>query len=145
MRWIRYPLLALGALIGAYFSIRLGLAVSTYIALSQSVPARISQWEIVEIGDTFPLKASYSFEIQEKIWSGSTVLAAPRHWNEPSAIAALEGLAKQNWKAWYNPKNPSQSSLERAFPIGLLVRTSVCLSVLVYFVFIWKRLLKNCI
>ena len=90
----------------------------------------------------FALKAVYSFETQKKIWKGAYRLGPPYYWNEPAAASALKGKAKEAWSAWYNPKNPAQSALEKAFPSGLCFRTLVCYALLIYFFLLRRRFIK---
>src|SRR3990167_6430839 len=131
-----FSLLIFGLAISGYFSFLLVETLFEYYPLKKQAETRISRWEIKEMEGSFALKAFYSFETQGKIWNGTTLLSKPWYLNEPSALLALKGKAKEEWLAWFNPKNPEHSSLEKVFPIGLLVRVLICYGVFIYFSFI---------
>src|SRR5271170_2177594 len=96
-------LLLLGAAVSGYFSYRLASSLFAYCPLVSQAEAHIVRWEVKEMGGEFALKAAYSFEAQEKNWSGASILAKPWHLNEASAIAALKDRAKHKWTVWFNP------------------------------------------
>ena len=129
-------------LITVYFTFRLSKELFSYLPLKAQSSARVSQWEIEEIKGKFALKAAYTFEAEGAVWKNSTRFRPPYFWNEPSAITALKGKAKESWSAWYDPKNPAHSSLEKNFPAGLLFRTSVCYCVFIYFLLMKSKLIK---
>ena len=131
-------LLSLGVAISGYFSIRAASSLISFCTLKQPAPAKILQWEVKESKGKFPIKGTYSFQWDNKTWKGETVLSQPWHLNEPAAIASIQNKSKQGWSAWFHPNNPLKSSLERPFPIGLLIRTAICYSVLIYFIIISK-------
>lgn len=125
--------------ISLHFAILLGSELFGYFSLSERTAAKISQWEIVPLKNKFALKASYTFGFKEKIWQGSSVLNAPHHLNEMAALADLKKKAKEPWQVYFKSHNPNISSLERTFPLGLLVRFSCSLCVLIYFFVLNKR------
>ncbi len=121
------------ALVAVYFTAQLVKEFFSYFPLKSKASASILQWEVEEIEGQFSLKATYSFEAKEKNWKNSFRLSKPYYWNEPAAISALKRLAKDDWSAWYSPKDPSSSALEKNFPSGLLFRTVICYALLIYF------------
>jgi hypothetical protein len=127
----------LGA-IALYFSLHLGYESFQYVTLNRQSNAQISQWEIFPVRDHFAIKANYGFEAQEKTWNDSCALNPPYYLNEQAALSSLKMMAKKSWQAWYNPNNPSHSALERAFPLGLLIRTLICYGILIYFFYLYK-------
>lgn len=136
-------LVLLGSLCAGYFSLSMAGALFDFFAFKKRAPVTITRWEVKETRGKFPLTAYYSFETKGQVWEGATRFREPWHLNEASAISALKELAKQSWVVWFNPNHPSQSSLEREFPAGLIIRTSVCYSVFAYFILVFKRFLKN--
>jgi len=136
-------LLLLGAGSAAYFSVRFMGAVLKYCALKQSGEAHILRWEVKEESGKFPIYGYYYFEAGDASWPGSTRLGEPWHLNENSAVAALKERAKERWTVWFNPQNPSESTLERFFPVGLLIRMIICYIVFSYFVLFVRRSVKN--
>jgi hypothetical protein len=126
-----------------YFSFRVSLALFDFITFKASAPAQIGRWEIKETNGKFPLKAYYSFEAGGNVWQGATRLSEPWNLNEASAVAALQKKAKENWTVWFNPNDPSKSSLERNFPSGLVVRASICYGVILYFILFFRRFARS--
>ena len=135
-------LLSIGIAISGYFSIRAASSLITFYTLKQTAPAQILQWEVKESKGKFPIKGTYSFQWDNKTWKGETVLSKPWHLNEPAAIHSIQENSKHKWTAWFNPNNPLKSSLERPFPTGLLVRTAICYSILIYFLIIFRKISK---
>lgn len=105
-----------------------------YTHIQGFAPARVEEWEVVEKGGKYLLKAKYSFAAQGKDRTGIYLFKSPGYLNEFAAVMALKEKAKQPWTAFFHPKDPSISYLETAFPFGLLVKSLVSLSVLIYFV-----------
>lgn len=136
-------LVFLSVLSAGYFTIRTGGALLDFFQFKESAEAHVLRWEIRETSGKFPLKAYYSFETNGRVWQGATQLAEPWHLNEAAAIAALQEKAKDNWVVWFNPNNPSRSSLENEFPSGLVLRTLVCYGVIAYFILFFRRFVKN--
>lgn len=136
-------LVLLGSLCAGYFSLCVARALFNFFAFKERAPATITRWEVKETGGKFPLTGYYSFEVKGKVWEGATRFREPWHLNEASAVSALKEMARQNWVVWFNPSRPSQSSLEREFPVGLIVRTLVCYSVFAYFILFFKRFFKK--
>lgn len=135
-------LFLLGSLVVAlFFSLQLSRSLRAYFSLQRAAQAKIIQWETKPIKGQFALIAKYEFKAQEKIWHGSYVFN-PYYLNEPAAVQALKVKAKKKWAAWYNPDNPCDSALEKGFPFGLMVRTAICYGVLIYFFYLYKRLIR---
>lgn len=126
------------AAIALFFAARFGWSLKDYLALRGQIPVRVSQWELEEIGERWAVRAVYSMNLKGKIWLGSSLLEEYRFLNEETAFRVLKDLAKREWTAWYNPKNPTHSSLEKNFPTNLMIRTLISFSVLLYF-FIFQR------
>lgn len=132
-------LTCLSALFSLYFSLSAGRRCLVYHALKSQAPARVSQWEILEEGDRFALQAVYSYEIEGKIWRGVHLFEESGYLNEFAAHAALKGMAKQPWRAWYDPSRPSASALEKKFPLGAMVRAALSLAALLCTFYLKRR------
>jgi len=113
---------------------------SIYSSLRANAPAQILQWEVEEVSGRFSLQGTYTFQYQGNLWKGVSRLPPPYFLNEPAAVTSLRERAKQPWTAWYNPNNPSLSSLHRTFPTNLFFRAITCYVVLFYFLLVRIRL-----
>lgn len=135
-------LILLGAAVSVYFSCRLAAPLLSYCHLTSQSEARIVRWEVNEIEGKFALKASYVFDAQGIVYSGASTLKRPWHLNEASAVAALKEKARLKWIVWFDPSKPTQSALEKEFPAGLMIRTLLSYSVLVYFIIIIRKVIN---
>jgi|GEM_PF-6399036 hypothetical protein len=142
MRKVQWFFLACTLLIAFVFLFRLTCDLKKYFSLQGQALAKISQWELEEIGDRWAIRALYSIQIEGKSWENSTLFASPRPVNEETAIQELQQMARLEWKASYCFSNPSLSSLEKVFPLNLLIRTVVVCLVLLYFV-LFKKWMSN--
>ncbi len=133
--------LFVGALgISLYFTVRFVLALLNYLPLQETIEAKVTRWEIEETDQNYALKANYSFEIQENIWEKSHRFGDV-YVSQAAALADLKAMAKGPWKAWFNPSNPSQASLERVFPTNLLIRMLICYGISIYFFLLSRKLI----
>lgn len=134
---ISYPLTVVGAVL---FVILGALAFSAsyhYLRLTARMQAQIDQWKVIKkSSSSYPLRATYHFEIQDKTYQNSSVLLPPHHLNRPSAEKALSQLEKKAWHVWYDPQNPSISSLEKRFPAKKIVYALIALGITLYFWFV---------
>lgn len=106
--------------------------------LKGSAPAKIAEWTIEEKEDWFTIGVKYSFCIQENSWS-SDYHFPERFWSQAAALAFLKTKAKQSWTAHFRPENPAISSLERSFPVNILIRMLICYVITVYFCILNKK------
>ena len=121
-----------------YFALRLSLGIFSYVSLSETVPAKILAWEIETRGSRYGVKGDYEYKIKEKTYRSATRLSGPLFMNEEAAIDSVKKIS--SWVSHYNPSNPGESSLERAFPKGFAIRFFLCLLTLVYF---WFAVIKK--
>ena len=142
MRRLQWFFLVGTLFVGFFFLFWLACDLKKYLSLKEQAPAKISQWELEEMGDRWAVRAVYSIQAQGRSWENSTLFARPRPSNEEIALRELQQMAKQEWKAWYSPASPALSSLERVFPFNLLIRTVIVFFVSVYF-FLFKKWLVN--
>ena len=126
-----------------HFGILFSQQLIGYLALNQSAPARITQWEIVPIKSRFGLKADYTFSSKEKTYQGSSLFAPPHYLNEMAALSALKVKAKEPQTVYFRSQNPQNSALEKTFSWNLLFRLCCSLGVIVYFVLLNKRLITS--
>lgn len=134
-RWI--VLIVIG--VALFFSCRFALAWAGYSALSGKAEGQVMEWEVLDRGARSAVRAKYSFEVGGKRYVGGYTFARD-YWNEGVAAGALVELSKRAGTVFYDPKAPDCSALEREFPLGLLVRTTVCYVILGYFLFFSKKI-----
>ena|SRR3990167_7427222 len=123
-----------GSLMALFFSYQLTRDFFNYWRLQARAPVQIIQWEIDGVKEKFALRALYRFQVDGQMQQGSFRLLPPYYWNEAAAVSGLTRRAQEPWLVWYDPKGLEHSALEKRAPLGLLFRTAICWSVLVYLV-----------
>jgi hypothetical protein len=134
---LSYPLTILGSVLFLILGSIALASLYTHFTLSMRTEAVVDHWKVIrKSSSSFPFRGSYHFEFQGKIYQGSSVLPPPYHLNRPSAERAMGPLQKKKWFVWFDPRKPSVSSLEKAFPTKKIVYALVALGVTLYFGFV---------
>jgi hypothetical protein len=137
-RWILlFIFLAMPTL---WFCAKAGYELICYARLSSHTKARVVSWEVEELSlSKLYLKCSYTFEVNGTLHEGKTRFMQPEFLNRPSAEQALTTFSSYSWSAWYAPKNPSFSSLQKLFPYKNSFSALISLGVLLYFYFLYRQ------
>jgi Protein of unknown function (DUF3592) len=94
-------------------------------------------WTVQEqSSERFVLKADYSFEVDGKVYSGTHLFKDSPYRNAWGAEHALIAYQNQSWHAWFDPSNPTHSSLEKRFPLKDCVYAITLLGIFLYFLFL---------
>ncbi len=135
-----FRLLLLGAVfsISLYFTCLFLSKCFAIFPLKGSAPAKITEWAIEEKEDRFTIGVKYSFYTQENSWS-SVYHFQERFWSQAAALAVVKTKAKEPWTAHFRPENPAISSLEKSFPVNILIRMVICYIITIYFYFLNKK------
>ncbi len=128
--------------VALHLTVKLGVDFYRYLLFNERVQVQILEWEILPLEGRFALKADYRLQNQGKSWRGSSILPPPYYLNELAALDALQKKAKEKSFAWINSKDPNISSLEKDFPINILIRALICYGVLIYFLYLSKRIIR---
>lgn len=103
---------------------------------AQASPSTLD-WEIVQKSDEdYPVKASYTFEFNNKSYPGSTTFTDTPYRNHWSAEQAVKELSQRKWKIWYDPQNPHHSSLEKKFPFKAVISAVFLCGLILYFLWL---------
>lgn len=86
--------------------------------------------------EKFRVKASYTYLVDSKEFSKTEVLAQPIYDNPYQTKKVLEETKTDNWKVFYNKKNPSLASLQREFSIKKIIDFILSAGVFFYFLFL---------
>lgn len=136
-----YTLLTILALVG------LGYAGPTLYRIyewqrlqSQSLLTKVT-WTIQELSDErFILEANYTFELRERTYSGVTLFKDKIYRNRWAAEQALNEDQNPERKVWFDPGNPSRSSLQKQFPLKDVVYSTVLMGIFFYFFYTYVGL-----
>lgn len=118
-----------------YFCASAVYSVHYYYRLSaQTLPAQMV-WGYREISaDALAPVASYAFTAQGKMVSGETLLDEPVFRNEWAVDKVLGELKTRSWRVWYDPSNPSHSSLQKTFPFKEILSALALAVLFLYFI-----------
>ena len=108
-------------------------ALQSYHHKSQIASASIRQWDIKEHKETFYIQAFYSFLVNEKKYEANT-LFSKKFLHKDLALSYLEALQKKDFTVFYDPQNPSISTLEKLFPWSIFIKAVFVLLILIYFI-----------
>ncbi len=105
-----------------------------YFNLTQTEVAQVRNWSVEEIkSGKFALIADYSFEKKGTTYTKHFQFKNPIYTNPYIAEDHIAKWKKERWQVWYNPKNPSESSLQKIFPFKEGIHLLLCIGVLLYF------------
>lgn len=133
---LSYPMTLLGAVLFLILGVQVGLDLWAYARLTARTEVSIDQWKVIKKSSSFPLQATYHFGFQGKTYQCKTVLPPPYHLNRLSAEKAIKNLEKFRWMAWFDPRNPSISSLQKEFPLKKTIYALIALGITCYFGFL---------
>jgi hypothetical protein len=126
-------LLLIIVLCALWFIVKAGMGIYRYTQLTMQVPVVIERWEIKEIkSDQFEVRAYYSFKYQGREYQGSGRIGDlyPNPW---AASHAKEQFYRGSWRAWFNPKHPDHSLLEKKFPLKRMLSAVILVGLFIYF------------
>jgi hypothetical protein len=140
-RWFKfnlsYPLTTLASILFLILGSMALASLHSYFKLSFKTEAVVDHWKVVKkSSSSYPIRGSYHFKFQGKNYQGSSVLSPPYHLNRPSAEKAIFNLEKKKWIVWFDPHQPTFSSLEKALPVKKIIYALIALGVSLYFGFV---------
>lgn len=120
-----------------------GYKVFRYATFSSEVePYKITFKTTRTENFNFVVEAEYHYFFEgQSIKSRSTL---PEHYlNRWAAQQQLPKLQKLPWKGWVNPRKPSESTLQKNFPIKECISTAILWGILLYFMGLGLYVGKN--
>lgn len=114
--------------------------IGPWMNLKEAVQGSILSWELIELeeGCYAPL-AHYRYEVDGKLYTAVSRLEGVVYLNRDAAEKQLLSLSRSNsadgsWPIWYSAVDPSQSQLQREFPLKACVQMAISLAIFLYFV-----------
>jgi len=108
-----------------------------YIRLGAKAPAKEITWTVEPRTDEqFLLKANYSFNANNQVYTGNSVVEERGYWNRYSAEKGVEDFSKKKWNIWYNSNDPTHSSLQKNFPLKECVSAAIMWAIVFYFLWL---------
>lgn len=132
---VKRGLLLFSALIFLWFGGKAIFELLSYARLSEYAPVLVENWEVEKQGSSYRLLANYIFEIKGKKYEGSYLFKEPVFLNQFSAEDEKNLWKASSWYAWYSPRNPQFSSLQKLFPYKSCSYAIVTFFVLIFFTY----------
>lgn len=105
-----------------------------YFHRSQSAPARLSNWEVLEKKEgKFSIEVTYEFWEKGAIRTGRFLFPKPTYSNPYVAEDLVEEWKEESWTVWYNPKQPTDVTFQKRFPLKEGAYFLISLGVILYF------------
>lgn len=126
-------LISLIGMCALYYSGHTLVSVYRYLRLSENTPVSSIEWSVHTInGDAYAPKATYSFIHNDSSYNGETVWSEYDR-NPLVARDSIKKLKTLSWSVWFNPNNPSFSSLQRKFPFKDFFSSLILWGLVLYF------------
>ena len=133
--WVFLIVVSTTALV--YFAIPALSDLLRFFSLKSQVQADTINFKVVETQNSvFQIEANYSYTINNQLFSHKEVLTSPAYDNPYQVKKSLLETDHESWKVYFNPKNPSQSSLQREISKKKLIDFSLSLGIFLYFLFL---------
>lgn len=127
-------LIGLLSIVTAWFALSALYLIYHYARLSDHTSPTNIQWSVEEITDErFLLNGHYHFKVEEKNYSGETLITSPHFLNKWAAEQSINDFEKLKWEVWYSHRNPEYSSLQKNFPYKEVLSALLLAGVLAYF------------
>lgn len=105
-----------------------------YLQLSSEIEASATAWSIKqEAEDKFVPMAKYNFKVGKKFYEGETLFYNEATTNPWAAEESLKPLAAKQYHVWFQQKNPSNSSLQKSFPLKECIYAGILWIISIYF------------
>lgn len=105
-----------------------------YVQLDIERPIQNSEWTVqTKDEETHQLQATYDYIFNDVKYTGKYLFKKPVFINILGAEYAIKAFSSNFQKVWISSGNPSESSLERKFPLKEIVSTAVLWAIFLYF------------
>lgn len=135
--WQVFFILSCGVVL--WFLFQFSVKIIPYLRLSHMADAQIESFIVKEItNEKYAIQALYQYQVNDKNYKKEYIFTSPVFLNRFAAQGHIDKHWSVNeWRVWYNYKNPDYSSLQKLFPFKFLF--NACLSMGVLFYFVWLR------
>lgn len=132
--WAKNILLGLLFCCALYFSGKSAIQLWSYYALDQQTTAFGVKWmPQVKDEDTVYLEVSYEYQVNDVAYQGTMQTIGPVLRNAWAGERAAKIKNADQWKVWFDSKNPQLSSLIKTFPLKELIYSVILWGLTAYF------------
>ncbi len=116
--------------------------IGPWMNLKEATRGVILSWELIDLGEgRYAPLAHYRYEVDGKLYTAVSRLEGVVYLNRNAAEKQLLSLSRStpkgapegSWPVWYSAADPSQSQLQREFPLKACVQMAISLAVFLYF------------
>ena len=113
-----------------------------YHQLQSEKPAQVNAWGIEEVKKgKFAVFAKYQFELSDHVMHGRTQFKMLFD-SQAAAKSYLNDWKNQSWTVFYDANQPAMSTLQRPFPLKVLVSGLLALGISFYFLYLRRFILS---
>jgi len=113
----------------------------TYKKLSSEGQAQVNVWGIEKLKEgKFVIYAKYSYQVRGTLFSGNTTFDKIIFSNQVAAHEHLTDWKADSWTVYYDPQKPSHSTLQRPFPLKILLHILIGVGISIYFLYLRRYL-----
>ena len=142
--WIWKALLFTLGSISIYFSYNAYIQLYNFFRLKEQTHANITNWSITNSPDNkYIVQAQYTFSFEDKQHQKAHLFKNHRSLNFWGANSTLKDLSSKPWSVWFDPKNASNSSLQKLFPYKESIYAILLFAIFIYFIFLSLYFKKN--
>ncbi len=114
-----------------------------YSRLTQEVTPHSIHWAINKIAeDDYTLESVYGFLWNNKNYNGNTSEGI-HYLNAWASQEALERINQKTFTVWFDPHEPSFSTLDRSFPLKYAIYAGLLWLLFIYFIWLGYSIKKN--
>lgn len=109
-----------------------------YTRLTEKQQITSLEWNNVEkSSEEHVLIGKYTYTVNGILYGGETTKEGRPYFSAWAAKKAIDSLNKDTFVAWYDPKNPNYSSLQKHFPLRECVYTAILWGLFLYFLWLY--------
>lgn len=106
-----------------------------YYVLSGTASASQIEWSTHRLSDDeYVVDAKYDFPVKGVAVNSESTLKDPVFRNAWAAEQAIKEYQKRAWKVYYNPGNPTDSTLQKYYPLKECISASILWGLVIYFI-----------
>lgn len=104
-----------------------------YFQLSEEAYVELDHWKVVEDEENYSIKVNYSFNYNGQKILGAYHFPRPVYQNLHITEEHISSWKEKEWKIYFNPKYPTNASLQKKFPAKKGINLGLSLGILLYF------------
>lgn len=131
--WLGF--LGAAALVILAFCLSTAKELTAYFSVGQASHTEILDWRVQERSNSrFYIIARYRYQVDGKEFESSHTFKDHSLRNPWAAKKKITEMEHRTWTAWYSPKRPHLSTLDRHFPLRRVISSLFLVGIYLYFI-----------